>query len=293
MKTPDLERAKILDSIVLGYAELRLEFSRRRIDALLADGRIIRLRKGSYVGADCPPLLVEAARAGGRLDCVSLLRLLGVFVLESAGTHIQMDRTATRIPRKDARFVRHFRASGVVRRSLAADLVEAVAQACRCQSPRAAIATLDSVLHLGLLDEVGIAEVFARLPRRYQVLRELLDPRSESGPETLVRLLVRGLGLDIDLQVVLSGVGRVDLIVDGWLIIECDSEAHHSGWQARRRDSRRDLAAAALGFTTLRPIAEDIMYHPDTVVEAVRGLVAARRGAHNVGEPRTRTRGTR
>lgn len=268
---------------LLTYSSLREDFTRRQIDRLVSVGRLVRLRKGSFVRADCPVELAEAARLGGRLDCVSLLRLLGVFVLDSRTTHIQMERTATRIPARKETVVRHFRNTGAPRSQLSADLVEAVAQSCRCQTPRAAIATLDSVWHIGLLDEGGIAEVFARLPRRYQALRGLLDRRSESGPESLVRLLVRGLGLEVDLQVTITGVGRVDLIIDGWLIIECDSEAHHSGWLARRRDSRRDLAAAALGYTTLRPIAEDIMHHPEVVARAITGLVAARRNVHNVG----------
>ncbi len=276
----------MLAATLLTYAELRADFSRRQIARLVVDGLLIRLRKGSFVRGDCPPELLSAVRAGGRLDCVSLLSALGVFVLESSSIHIQLDRTATRIPARSAGVVRHFRATAASRGELAADLVEAVAQACRCQSPRAALATLDSVWHIGLLDEEGITAVFGRLPRRYQALRPLLDPRSESGPETLMRLLVRSLGLEADIQVRIDGVGRVDLVVDGWLIIECDSEAHHAGWTARKRDSRRDLAAAALGYTTIRPIAEDIMHHPEVVLAAVRGLVAARGGVHNVGSSR-------
>lgn len=283
----------ILETAIFTYASLRSSLSRRSIARLLDDGVLIRLRKGSFARSDTPSDLLAAARAGGRLDCVSLLYLLGVFVLESSQMHIQMDRTATRIKPRSAGVVRHFRVSTVSRGRLAADLIEAVAQACRCQSPRAAIATLDSVLNIGLLDEEGVAAVFARLPARYRALHPLLDGRSESGPETLMRLLLRTLGLTVELQVQIHGVGRVDLVVDGWLIIECDSEAHHAGWVARKRDSRRDLAAAALGYTTLRPIAEDIMHHPDVVASAVRGLVTARRGVHNVGKAGSGVRRTR
>jgi very-short-patch-repair endonuclease len=60
------------------------------------------------------------------------------------------------------------------------------------------------------------------------------------------------------------------------LIIECDSEAHHGGWDARRRDLRRDQEAAALGYHTFRPIAEDIFWHPERVVAALRGLLRIR-----------------
>jgi very-short-patch-repair endonuclease len=116
-------------------------------------------------------------------------------------------------------------------------------------------------------------ELFAGIPRRFGVLRALIDARAESGPESLLRLMLRRLGCRFDVQVKIDGVGRVDFVVDGWLIVECDSEAHHGDWAARRRDLRRDQAAAPLGYSTFRPIAEDIMWNPDAVQAALRGLV--------------------
>jgi very-short-patch-repair endonuclease len=272
-----------LSETSFSYAELRSQLPRRAIDRRIERGLLVRLRKGTYVMGDCPPALADAARHGGRLDCVSLLQSLGVFVLSTKATHIQMERTATRVEPRSNRVIRHWRTSPVPPTRLAADVVEALAEACRCQSPRAAIATLDSAIRLGLADEADIAAVFTRLPQRFQALLSLVDPRSESGPETLVRLLLRGLGLSFELQVDLRGVGRVDFVVEGWLIIECDSEAHHGGWDRQRRDRRRDLAAAALGYATIRPIAEDIMFNPDRVIDAIRGLLAARSNVHNVG----------
>ena len=141
---------------------------------------------------------------------------------------------------------------------------------------RAAIATLDSALHLNLIDLEGLAEVFAVLPAKYRALRALVDGRAESRPETLMRLMLRGLGCNVEIQVVFPGIGRVDLLVDGWLVIECDSERYHSGWAKQEADRGRDLALAALGYTTLRPTATAIMWRPEEVRAAVRGLLAAR-----------------
>lgn len=149
--------------------------------------------------------------------------------------------------------------------------VDALAQACRCQEPRSAVATLDSALHLGIIDEASLDAVFRRLPRRFGHLRRLLDGRAESGAESLIRLVLRTLGCTIEAQVPIAGVGRVDFVVDGWLIVECDSRAHHEGWDQQRRDRRRDLAAAAQGYTTVRPLAEDIFHCRDEV----RRLLAA------------------
>jgi very-short-patch-repair endonuclease len=281
---------RCLTETSFSYAELRTRLTRRAIDGHLAAGALVRLRKGTYLAGDCPTVLLDAARHGGRLDCISLIHSLGVFVLARPAMHIQMDPKATRAePRSDG-VVRHWRRTSARPGALATDLVEALAQACRCQPPRAAIATLDSALHLRLIDEGALAAVFDRLPLRYRALRPLIDGRCESGPETLMRLLRRGLGLEVEVQVRLAGVGRVDFVVGGWLIIECDSEAHHGGWDLQLRDRRRDLAAAALGYTTLRPVAQDIMFAPERVIDAVRGLVAARAAVHNVGRSTPRGR---
>jgi very-short-patch-repair endonuclease len=88
-----------------------------------------------------------------------------------------------------------------------------------------------------------------------------------------MRLLLRSLGRHVEVQVQLDGVGRVDLIVDGWLIVECDSRAFHEGWEAQKRDRHRDIAAAGLGYTTIRPMAEDILYRRDEVLAALKDIL--------------------
>lgn len=271
--------------------ELRaLGYDKHGIGRLVADGRLIRVRTGRYVAPGLPDDILTAARLGVRLDCVSLLRVLDVFVLEKGPLHVQASHGASRLPKRPKGMTCHWRASASAHSDLAADIIEALAQACRCQPPREAIATLDSAWHLGLIDEAGIAEVFARLPLRFRPLRALLDRRSESGPETLMRLLLRALGCDVKVQPWLPGVGRVDFVVDGWLIIECDSEAHHAGWEQQKEDRRRDLVAAGLGYTTIRPIAEDIMYARERTVASIRAVLAAHTGGAGPNSSKSRTK---
>lgn len=259
------------------YAELRaLPLSRREIDAAQRDGRLVRLRRGRYAAADTDVDVLTAARLGARLDCVSLLRLCGVFTHHPPGLHVQVATNAGRLPPFGSSVTAHWRPSQSAAGQLVTGIIEALVQAVRCQDPRSAVASLDSAWHLDLIDEDALAEIFDRLPDRYRPLRRLLDKRSESGPETLVRLLLRALGCRIDLQVFIEGVGRVDMLVDGWLIVECDSKAFHSSWDAQRNDRRRDLAAATRGYVTLRLLAEDILYRRDAVVGALRGVVHSR-----------------
>lgn len=246
----------------------------RLLQAAVAGGSLHRARRDVYLEGGVDAHTLAACQVGGRLACVSELARWGVFVLDSRTLHVRVPAHGgrLRIGRRDVR-VHWTDSPGDCRAN--DELLDAVTEAIVCQRPLEAVATLDSALHLGLLDEAGLAEVFARLPRRLHVLRGLIDPSSEAGSESIMRLVLRGLGCRVQTQVVIPGVGRVDLLVDGWLIVECDSEAHHGSWAQRRRDLRRDQTAASLGYVTYRPIAEDVFWHREGVVAAVRGLLDA------------------
>lgn len=262
----------------LRTTELRLRgYTRATIRHAVDCGDLIRVRRGRYVWGGIDERHLVAARSGGRLDCVSLLGALGVFVLSDGEIHLQFDRADSRLPRRHRGIRAHWRHSACPRADLQADLVEALAQACRCQPPRVAVASLDSALHLSLIDADDLDAVFDRLPRRYRPLRKLIDARAEAGSETLVRLMLRSLGYRPALQVRLRGVGRVDLLVDGWLIVECDSRAFHGDVSHQIRDRRRDLAAAELGYVTIRILAEDVFHRPDAVRAALRAVLARQR----------------
>lgn len=245
----------------------------------VADGRLLRPRGGSYLPGGTDSDLVEACRLRARLGCVSEALRQGIFVLDASTLHVHHPAHAA-LHGKHSRPVRHHWGRLVRQphpRSTAVEVFDALLQAVRCQPPRAAVAMLDSALHLGRLDPDDLDELFGALPRRYRRIRGLLDARAESGSESFLRLMLRSLGVEFEVQVRIDGVGRVDFVVEGWLIVECDSRAHHSDWAAQRRDRRRDQAAAALGYATYRPIAEDILWHPAEVLAALRGLVHALR----------------
>lgn len=268
------------------YQELRREgMSRQDLRANLATGSLRRARRDVYLSGQCPEAVHAAQRVGGRLDCVSALAELGVFVLERRELHVQVEphRARLRSPRSRSRrlatsdrVIVHWRAGHLPEECHTVSVVPALTQALLCQSPRAGIATLDSALHLGVIDESDLDEIFSALPADRRVLRTLADERAEAGAETIARLLLRGLGRKVEVQVRIRGVGRVDLVVDGWLVVECDSREHHGGWEAQERDRERDLALAARGYVCLRPTARLIFDRPDELLAAVRGLLALR-----------------
>lgn len=286
------ERAtEVFDSTVFTRADLRSAGLRgRELTALVRSGRLLRLRRDRYARPDVDPVVAEAVRIGGRVTCVSLLQLLGVFVLAAHGVHVQVDPHSSRLGRRDADAHRvHWAEDGAASALHVTSLDTAVRHAVRCQSPRALVATLDSLLHQRLITMDELRAIFARLPQRFGAVLALADASSESGPETFVRLLLRSLGASFETQVHIPGVGRVDFVVDGWLIVECDSRAFHEGWAKQQRDRARDMAAARLGYVTIRPLAADILSDPAGTREALREVLDAL-GPRLVGARRSQLR---
>jgi hypothetical protein len=117
--------------------------------------------------------------------------------------------------------------------------------------------------------------IFAELPERLRYLEQLVDGRSEAGQETVLRLLIHQAGWACEIQVEIGGVGRVDIVVEGCVAVEADSRAFHDGWDKHVRDRTRDRDLAIAGYSSYRALYRDIMYHPELVVAAIAGLLAA------------------
>ncbi len=275
-----VDRAALLESGI----------SRRGLARALASGALIRVRRDRYMHPETPQTAQDAVRIGGRLTCLSLLQQLGVFVFENSVVHVHIARGTSRL-RSAKRSVKALEPRAKRPQRLHwmplirpddelhayVGVVDGLAHAVLCQTARHAIASIDSALNKRLIELSDLADVFAGLPPRFAVLRGLIDGRAQSGPETLVRLMARALGCHVELQSWFEGVGYVDLVVDGWLVVECDSKEFHESWEQQVKDRSRDLALAQLGYATLRLTAAQIMYRPDEVVAALRQLVATHR----------------
>jgi very-short-patch-repair endonuclease len=249
--------------------------SRRGIALAVQHGHLQHVRRDRYLLTAVDPDVVEAVRIGGRLTCLSLFAVMGVFVHRRRGLHVFVTRGSSRLrPPKVPQVTYHWNRSSALPELLhVAPLIDAARHAVRCQEPRAAVATLDSLVHHGLLTSSQLDEVFAGLPARLRPTRTLVDGSAESGPETFVRLMLRTIGVRFETQVFIPGVGRVDFVVEGWLIIECDSKEFHEGWQKQQEDRRRDLAAARRGYVTIRPLATDVLGAWQAVQAALREVI--------------------
>jgi very-short-patch-repair endonuclease len=76
-------------------------------------------------------------------------------------------------------------------------------------------------------------------------------------------------------QVVIRGVGRVDLLVEGRLIVELDGRETHHDDEAFERDRLRDVATAIDGYRSLRLSYRQVMYGWPRAQEAVFAALAS------------------
>jgi very-short-patch-repair endonuclease len=241
----------------------------------LQAGTVLRLRRGAYALPGADPALRAAVLLGGVLACTSAATSRGLPVLVDRGIHVVVPRSwshaclaGVRVHRRDL--------DPDERSGVATSMVRTVLDCARELPLREAVVVCDAALRAGL-DQVCLRTA-AALARgngaaaiRTVVL--LADGRAESPIESCLRLVAGRLGSVVP-QVWIDGVGRVDLVVDGWLVLEADGFEHHSDRADYREDRRRSNALALLGYPVLRFSYEDIVHHEDVVAEVIARVLA-------------------
>ncbi|WP_166791657.1 endonuclease domain-containing protein [Cryobacterium frigoriphilum] len=142
-----------------------------------------------------------------------------------------------------------------------------------------AIASMDSALNKGLVSPSELEQVIALLPRRLRRLLGRLDGRAQSGLETLLRIAAEDAGWTVQIQVVISRVGRVDVLIDGWLVIELDGARWHDDDQSRDEDSRRDAELTLLGYRYHRFRSRQVLDEMPLCLAVIRTILASGRPA--------------
>ena len=162
-----------------------------------------------------------------------------------------------------------------------APLARSLADLLCCAQEWTALVAADAALHQGRVtyEQVG---TYLRGSRRVLGRRRLqrTSSRARSPLETLARIQLRGAGLDVVDGVEIGGVGEVDLLVAGWLVVELDGYEYHSDMWAFDQDRSRDRELARLGYTSIRFTANNV--RSGRIVDEVRRVLAAHPGAARV-----------
>ncbi|MFS0911760.1 endonuclease domain-containing protein [Microbacterium sp. 179-I 3D2 NHS] len=212
--------------------------------------------------------VVRAAQHGGALTCAAALRAHGVWVLpETDGrVHVWLGRSGRSHEHPECSCTTHYSpgSAGLGLAPVAVCLIHAY----RCLGEEAFFAAYESAWNRRLIGAHDRARIRRELPRAAGWLLDLARPDAQSGLESLLRLRLHLLGIRLECQVALPGVGRVDFVVGGRVILEADGEENH-GRGRRHADLRRDAAASALGYETLRFDYSMIVHDWATVVAAI------------------------
>ena len=236
-----------------------------------------RLRPGVLALPEAHPLVRTAATHGGAVACASALRFYGVWLWDDEMLlHVWLGTSGRRHPHPDCRCVNHHDAGAAVFGVVS--IVQALVQVASCLGGEVFFAAFESAWRKGLIDRAQRAEVRAGVRAGQRWLVDFARPDADSGLESILRLRLRALGIRLESQVRIRGVGIVDFLLDGAIILEADGRENHDGVSLRHKDLRRDAIAATLGFETLRFDYAMILHEWPLVEAAIRARREAIRG---------------
>lgn len=235
-------------------------------------GEVIKPRQGVYALPDTPQELLHAAAHGGTIGCCAAAVLHGLWTLSTpVETHIWMGRGGT--PRIAGDGCRIHWDDGHVQVGRLPPVANVLLQVACCADEETFFAALESALRQSLLGPGDLAWLWHRLPSGLRWLVGFARADADSGLESLIRLRLHRLGIEVCTQVTIDGVGEVDFVIGGRLIVEADGEGNHGNAEKRSKDLRRDAAASALGYETLRFTYSMIVHEWPSVIAAIRGAM--------------------
>ncbi len=261
--------------------------SRRRLRTAVANGDVLRVRRGYYAVSG---LRAEVAlRVGGVLAGPSAAQHHGFSLKRPPTRPVVLLPRGTRRPRGDLE-VRWGELPA--HREGVTSPVRTVIDCARWLPFDEALVVVDSALRRGVRPQELRAGA-AQAPRNGRARAERVvaagDPGAASALESLVRAhasRVAGLALETQVQI---GVNRVDLADRRLRIVaECDSFGFHGGRGEFARDVRRYTELVRDGWTVVRFSWEEAMWEPTWISGVLADLVEARRATPG----RLRRRGT-
>lgn len=260
-------------------AELRTAgWSRSKIERAIYEKTFIDLGRFGLASAKTPADLVAAGRWGGRLTCMSAAKLYGLWTVDTHWTHLWFAHSSSRDFGDNLVMDRHAK---VPKLSLPAEpitsLLDTVVHALKCLPPRDALIIAESAVIQGHLEPDDLLKYLQSAREKAgRELVALIDTRSQSALETAARLLFIEAGYSVIPQFSIKGVGHVDLLVEGRIVVELDGYDYHRSKTDFAEDRRRNNIAAMNGYTTLRFTFGDIFANPERAINQVRAALASR-----------------
>ncbi|PFG18584.1 hypothetical protein ATL40_0124 [Serinibacter salmoneus] len=240
------------------FSELRS--SRWRLSQHIARGDIVQPSRGCYALPGAHPGLTAATRTNTVLSCVSALAVLDPDIpVHAYRPHLSAPPNRARLRQSGVNARWHYEHVTPSHRPRVACLEDAASRMALCQEYDNVVVVLDYLARRHGPDflERVLRAVESIKPSRARALRVDVTGRSRSPMETTVRLALRRAGFCVAQNVFVPGVGEVDFVIEGVLVVELDGYTYHSGRKPFRDDRRRDRQALRLGMPVVRFAFED------------------------------------
>ncbi|AMM34200.1 hypothetical protein SA2016_3540 [Sinomonas atrocyanea] len=250
--------------------------TRAAVCRAVEDGELERPRHGLYALPGADPRFVQARSPRSLLTCVSAAGLYGLWVLVPPGPDARPHLVrSTGADSPDAVVHRELRVPPHPTAPVAG-LADVVLHALRCLPELEALVIAEcAVTQKGLPLSVLRGHLPGARNGRARAVLELVDRGADSLLETVARTLLRKAGFHVEAQVWIDGIGWVDLLVEGWIIVELDGKTHEERVQ-RGKDRVRDREAQLRGLVTLRYGYADVVHRSWVLVEEVSRILGGR-----------------
>jgi hypothetical protein len=271
---------------------IALGHSRRTIGRAIDTGTLLRVCRGWVATPNATQDVIIAIANVGKLTSSSVLASLGIWDGGNDRIHVQVPRNSPRTTRTLRTPIGCIRPPdsprrGVVRHwsgelspdafqpSWRVSVTDALLQASKHLPSDQLVACVDSALYQRALSLAGLPRLASLLTPARRDLLSSVDPTAQSGLESLARIRLTPVVQRIETQVWIPGIattggpGRVDLLLNGWLVVELDGDK----WHDRAADRRRDAALVRQGYRGHRFGYDQIMSGWSKVEETVLELL--------------------
>lgn len=252
---------------------VRAGFLRPTLEAAVDAGRLHRPLRGVYALHNADDGVLAAFRHNGRLTCVSAARFYSLWALHPPPeVHLSCGNGVPKTGVIDHPPCTHDPHPAYPVAGLADVLLHAV----RCLPELEALALVQSATGRGQISADFLrGKLVGNRNGRARAVLDLLIPRADSVLEILAHTHFVRAGLKVRMHVHLPGVGEVDCLVEECLVVELDGSTHFEPRQVKK-DQRRNNAGMLGGRLTLRYYYDDVVHHPEAMVEQVLAVLRLR-----------------
>jgi very-short-patch-repair endonuclease len=218
-------------------------------------------------------MAIRAIELGGRLGGASALSSHGIWVDDDESLHVACSPHASRLAplRSGERriWVKDVFPQHRTAQPWRVSVLDALLQLALVAPRDSLIASIDSALERKRIGRRDVIVLTAALPERLRLISREIDGSAMSGTETHMRLALVRAGHRVEPQASVARVGSVDLLVDGWLIVEVDSKKHHDGDTNQHRDRTRDGNSVLGGYGHERFVWRQVYFDIDWCMSVV------------------------